>query len=428
MKKSKIVFASLAASFAVLFSSCNGLLDLVTHNKEKPFAVMDIADAKNVFIAQKNDDGSGTRAASDDKNVIYKILEDGSIEPVKYMNEKGKEMKVRINEPTKLESINEDFIFVGYGDGMMYYNAYLVNKKTGAAYDMVTKLGTPIDQPQAYMNAPTVQTDKKNRAYIMTRDMNDYYPLQVVRIDLSGNDSLRADVYSDPDKAAQNFTVDAEGNMLYTYANENPPIKGSIAKLASTGRIQALGFVRSKWLAPDGNIYYHDSSDYNIYKLNFNNGIEAEKVFPEISMGVENGEYLFTVKGKIIRLTSYSGFVKMHDGDKAPAEISTIDMSSSQIFDACTTENYYYLSGVDNANKNRFVRIDPDTDEVFDILKPNTYEVHTFSADEGKAYTFNGIRMADGNLVIGTVNWDGTGLKILDEDSGINAVYMNRIN
>lgn len=92
------------------------------------------------------------------------------------------------------------------------------------------------------------------------------------------------------------------------------------------------------------------------------------------------------------------------------------------------TENYYYIAGVDTANNNFFIKVNPLTDTYTQILNGNDYELLSFVASESGGITFNALRMSDGKKVIGKVGINGGSVQILDEESNVQISYLERIN
>jgi len=106
---------------------------------------MDISGAKALVIASKNTAGSALiRAGENNPNKVYKLTEDGLMIEVTFYDESGNEVSSELYYPEYIEDINDDYIFMKFGNNIQP-NHYIVNKRTGAAFQMENWITTYVD-------------------------------------------------------------------------------------------------------------------------------------------------------------------------------------------------------------------------------------------------------------------------------------------
>ena len=159
----------------VSFISCS-------HGTDKPddrpagfdaLKYLDIADAKTLYISSADAASRSARNASTSQK-MFKITESGYVEEVKYLDENKNEISIS-QQPTVIQPVNDDYIFVGFGWSGYVESSYLVRKSDGAVFDM-TKVGNPVGNDVNggnYGNAPMFITDKNNNLYYLTYNYTD---------------------------------------------------------------------------------------------------------------------------------------------------------------------------------------------------------------------------------------------------------------
>lgn len=424
MKKSKITVAAIAMVASFAFTGCGPLSNLFSI-RDNPFSKMDIAGATNLCIGKSTSKGR----AADDMDKIYKILEDGGIEEVKYYNHNGKEVKIKKNAPDIIAPVGDDFLFIGYGQEYdQYLNSYLVNKKTGAAYDMNTDFGSVgrFIGTEAFAQEPVVKTDGKGYAYYIAVSREEADTSPIVKVDLSGIENLKVTNATPKNFRCTSFEVSSSGALMYTNQNNS---YGKQARTSANG-IKNIPRDCFYFTNREGDLYY--ISSYTLYKFvdDFDEDDEKLGECSEPLYISTSTSFKLTFDKKVIILSQNGDITEIYNEALTPRKITLDGLSFKQIDVTGATENYLYVAGVDSTLKNRFVRISLADNSWTNVVEPASYEVTSFTADEKTGYTIGANRMADGVKVIFTIDFDATenSIKILDESSGIEVAQMQRVN
>lgn len=388
---------------------------------------LDIQNAKNLYIGTSN---SGTRSAGDAATTqkLFKITEEGYVEEVKYLDENKKEITIS-QQPAVIQNVNDEYVFVGFG-----WSSYLVRKTDGAVFDM-TKAGNP----EQIQNRDWIQTDRNSNMYFLTWDYSNTNAFcKIVKINLNDSFLLSATTVSTTTDNVNNFMVDWNGNVIYTFGGTNVRVRKSNGSYEN-GEPNFSFY--SSWIGLDGNLYYSSYLDgksgtnqdgytyyYAIKKMVIDN---AYQINYEICGYADNisidtwSDQKTVVQDKLFFIGDSEIYEVINDGTDIRKVDLNLDMS---IVQSTSTENFYYILGRDNNRNTVIVKVDPKNDNYTLLLDQNNYDVFSFTASETDGITFNALRMSDGKKIIGQVGINGGEVTILDEESDAEITYLERIN
>ncbi|MBO5731202.1 MAG: hypothetical protein J6R67_08395 [Treponema sp.] len=398
---------------------------------------LDIQNAKNLYIGTSN---SGTRSARNAATTqkLFKITEEGYVEEVKYLDENKKEITIS-QQPTVIQNVNDDYIFVGFGWSGYVESSYLVRKTDGAVFDM-TKAGNPNEIYNDFKNSQRIKTDGKNNMYFLSYDTQS---LRIVKVNLNGIDALNSSFISASTDYVDVFDVDWNGNLIYDGYSVSDSSHRLLRVRKSNGGLLNLSDVGAFWIGLDGNIYY-SSNNHEEYK-NSENGEESygypiKKITIDLSSGDKEeiygyiddffwtyGSFKINVKDKIYIIRD-SLISEVYNSNNSPRKVSLTSLQLKSVTAVTSSENYYYVAGLTSTNETVLLKINPDNDSFNHILPENEYEVFSFTASETDGITFNALRMSDGKKIIGQVGINGGEVTILDEESDAEITYLQRIN
>ena len=410
---------------------------------------LDIQNAKNLYIGTSN---SGTRSAGDSATTqkLFKITEDGYVEEVKYLDENKKEITIS-QQPAVIQTVNEEYIFVGFGWSGYVESSYLVRKSDGAVFDM-TKVGNPEYHSEG-KKEHLIDIDRQNKIYYKTID-NHTSRRKIIKIDLNGNNFLTATTVSASVDSVDSFIVDRDGNIIYSALVETSD--ETIQRLRKTnGDFEKVpqGYY---WIGLDGYLYYQttNSDEYKEMEFDYDAGIAIEYGYPIRKITIDNSYNLNdTIYGYVIgtfkisnsyRSYGVSGYkintkdrmyfidnldiLEVHNENNSPRRVVLDSLDISTVRTVYATENYYYIAGVDSNENNFLVQVNPINDSYEHLLPQGVYDVYSFTASETDGITFNALRMNDLKKIIGKVGIDGGDVTIIDEESDIEITYLERIN
>ena len=433
--KGKIFFFVLCVG--IVFISCSNVAEDKNDVRSNASVLkfLNIQNAKNLYIGTSN---SGTRSAGDSatSQKLFKITEDGYVEEVKYLDENKKEITIS-QQPTVIQTVNEEYIFVGFGWWDSISTSYLVRKTDGAVFDM-TKAGNPVGGANGYVNAPMFIPDNKNNLYFLTWDpQNIGHGWVVVKINLNGTSVLSSSIVSAPTDYVNLFDVDSDGNVIYDgmhkelshYFSRIRKVNGSFENIESNLSVM------TSWMGFDGNFYFWSLDDGNeeywhgIKKMTID---ETYKTNYEICSYVNDwfsrsGCSKIILKDKIFFIGGASILEVFNEG-KEMKKIELANLNIQSTLAVTSTENYYYILGVDTSSLKFLIRVNPNDHSYINLLSQNEYDVYAFTASETDGITFNALRMSDGKKIIGKVGIDGGDVTIIDEESDVEITYLERIN
>ncbi len=432
MKKTYLFVVMILCTF---FISCShGSKDNMSALK-----FLDIVDAKTLYISTSSANRSA-RSGSETQR-IFKITDDGYTEEVKYLDD-GKEAITLSLQPTAIYNINSDYIFVGFGRGESIESSYLVRKSDGAVFSM--------EDSGNVANIDLLKTDNNDNLYYLTYFWDDtgYGRQKIQKINLKGINVLSATTVSASTDDVQSFEVDGNGNIIYecfanTYGNYVCRLRKTNGSFVNNTDIGLI------WVGLDG-CFYHQSnsqndskeSEYNsetntwthysypIKKLtidsSYNISDEIYAYIPYTDNAPFVGGYKITVKNKIYFISE--NIVEVYNSSGSPRVVTLQGLSINRIIGVSSTENFYYIAGMDSTNKTFIIKINPVDDSYTHLLTQNDYDIFSFTASETDGIIFNALRMSDGKKVIGKVGINGGTVTMLDEESDVKISYLERIN
>lgn len=495
MKKTISAFAGILAMALSLafFGSCSGggndasnalLLLAAASNSIPNLKYLNIANAKNLYItggastsSSAEKDISADAANTSKKKKIFKITENGYKEEVKYLDMYKNEITVG-RDPLVIENVNDQYVYVGFDHPWgtnFIYSSYLVRKTDGAVFD-ITKAGNPyIDTyRRGFSNNKLLKTDKKNNAYFeYNYSQNGESKSKIVKVNLSGIESLEAADASPTTDYVEYFDVDWNGNLIYHgYLASNRENRISRVK-KTNGGIWNLANPNAYWIGLDGKIYYHSSNDDERKSAEYTHN-------PDTGESIWSGEYDYPIKKIAIDenynvtdeilgyftvspSTSYSSInmrfnlssplykvevknkILIIDGDSynpvgvsrifevynqagAPRIVALNGLTLKSVSAVASTENFYYIAAKDSNSNSSIIKVNPDTDAWTSLLPQNEYDVYAFTASEADGITFNALRMHDGKKIIGKVGINGGAVSVIDEESDAQVLCLERIN
>lgn len=393
---------------------------------------LDIQNAKNLYIGTSN---SGTRSAGDAATTqkLFKITEDGYVEEVKYLDENKKEITIS-QQPNVIQNVNDEYVFVGFGWSQDYIErSYLVRKTDGAVFDM-TKVGNPNEIYNDFKNSQRIKTDGKNNMYFLSYDTQS---LRIVKVNLNGIDALNSSFISASTDYVDVFDVDWNGNVIYDgmhkelshYFSRIRKVNGSFENIESNLSVM------TSWMGFDGNFYFFSLDEGNeeywhgIKKMTID---ETYKTNYEICSYVNDwfsrsGCSKIILKDKMFFIGGASILEVFNEG-KEMKKIELANLNIQSTLAVTSTENYYYILGVDTSSQKFLIRVNPNDHSYINLLSQNEYDVYAFTASETDGITFNALRMSDGKKIIGKVGIDGGDVTVIDEESDVEITYLERIN
>jgi len=422
-----MVFLLAAALSAV---SCG-----VTDKKNDELHRLDIADAGTLFIASNhlakrttaNEQTGGlmNTAASSGGATLFKITDDGYIEEVTYFDEDGNEISYTLF-PSDIFNVNHDYLIVVFGEGT---TGYLVRKSDGAVFTLM-EVGTPYKGFGGYRNWPPVHSDTQNNAYYITFDDlgQDMRIHHVLRINLDNPARLTAQIISPTEEDVGFFYVNANGDVLYDGLNITPRII-----LSDGGLVNTPPFISDFWIGGDKQFYGNEFRQHGLFQI-------KKLVIADRELVIENyGEgsdiWFQTDRSTILNLQEkvYLVFegdqggevIEVYNPQSNPKRVDGLGMHS--IRNAVASDQYYYLSGTDDANRPTLMKVEAQINTPVSLLPPGGYDIYTMTVSQQDVLTFSALRMQDGKRVIGEIGPDGS-ITILDEELEADIIVLERIN
>lgn len=465
MKKMAKVYVALAAIATLAFGlfSCSGggndvnPLAYYTLLNNSVLKYLDLSNAKSLYISggsgtsANKADGISASVSGPEHKKIFKITDSGYVEEVKYLNGEKKEIAV-YNQPVAIYTINKDYIFVGFGySATSISTGYLVRKSDGAVFDM-KNAGVPnMNTNNDWKNASFFRTDKKNNIYYRIYDYSNGNSLQkIIRVDLSGVDSLVGETVSPSTDSVYVFDVDKDGNIIYNGYSASDTSQGIKRIRKANGGLKNVDSIYNYnyWVGLDGCIYYLDdyqSGGWNSTTQQYeNSGYTIKKVTIDADYNVSESDYGLLSNNNIYRSSSYKIEIKnriiivttnssgnifeVYNQSASPRNFSYAGLTLKSVTAVNSTENFYYIAGTDNSGNTILIKVNPEDDSWTNLLPDNNYEVYTFTASETDGITFNALRMSDGKKIIGKVGINGGAVTVIDEESNAQISYLERIN
>jgi hypothetical protein len=351
--------------FALGIASCN----LITNTEDEKgdgdnggIAYFSIDDAVALYIAEPGTVGgsSVSVSATNDRNVLFKITDNGYVQEVTQTNDGGTEVTTT-NEPDAVFDVNPTYVIVRFGSE----EGYLVRKTDGAAFEL-NSAGVPNTRSDVFDNTPPVQTDSIGNLYYLFYDSAEAGS-KVLRIDVSDPDNLTAETYAQEQQdAISGFVVSPAGHVAYNFdgagANRIQKANGGIVNLP--GHIW-LPF----WVGLDGSIKYNynesaGSVEYMIYTVSIEpDGTVSTTSQAGVGLHQGIGATLFQLQSRTVAIETLSNRAfELENPSNSAREISLSELADIKLADA--SDSYVYVSGLNSTNDPVLLRMDPVSDEV----------------------------------------------------------------
>ena len=341
---------------------------------------------------------------------------------------------------------------MGFGwGGTSITSSYLVRKTDGAVFSLANAGNPSYNNYNDYKNSSIIKTDKQNNLYFLTDAyLNNTWIRKIVKVNLSGVDSLQSTTVSASTDRVSKFDVDWNGNIIYEGSlAESTSSPASVRRLKKlNGGLVNLGDMSSYWIGLDGCIYYcsptihsweydpetgaciNSNYGYPIKKITVDSSFNvSEEIYGYLTSGIFSytSSYKIDLKNKIY-IISGASICEVYNEAGKPRNVLLEALHIKSIASASSSENYYYIMGSDSSNNTFLVRVNPEDDSYIHLLPQNEYDVYSFTASEENGVIFNALRMSDGKKVIGKVGINGGAVKMIDEESDVKISYLERIN
>ena len=439
-------------------------------------AKFNISNAKNLYIASKgsssrsllqggggNDAGStNTAVTANGDEKLYKIVanEDGTekTEEVTCSDSEGKAV-TPAETPIAVYSVTDTYLFIGYGTSTANLSkAYLVNKSTGAAFDMANA-GMPVAPVEDFRNASIIKTagEKKDATSIYYITLNNSVR-KVVKVDLSNPENLTSTVVSTATDNVMNFDADIAGNIMYKAKDSSDTL---VLRFRSTsGGLKNFNVTQyssdCRWVGLDGYIYY----DNKKITVDSSNTITTE-TYSDSSFGLKR-KYCWKLNfsNKIIMVVDQYDYLtqgaayEVMNSSKTPKQVAGFpDLSNGyngtdigKVKAACASDNYWFVASK-NDSSDTFLMSSAITDDIVETtpgvkgkdlgetknkslkkILDSAYDVYALTAVETEGITFNALRMSDGKKIIGKVGINGGAVTTINEEGDAKVICLERVN
>jgi hypothetical protein len=272
---------------------------------------------------------------------------------------------------------------------------------------------------------------------------------KIIRVNLSGVDSLVGETVSPSTDNVDVFDVDKNGNIIYSGYSTSDISKSIIRIRKANGGLKNVigGGFYNDWVGLDGCIYYqgpYQDGQWNSTTQQYENrGYTIKKVTIDADYNVSESDYgllsdyisryssyKIEIKNRIIIVTTNSNgnIFEVYNQSASPRSFSYAGLTLKSVTAVNSTENFYYIAGTDNSGNTILIKVNPEDDSCTNLLPDNNYEVYTFTASETDGITFNALRMSDGKKIIGKVGINGGAVTVIDEESNAQISYLERIN
>ncbi len=407
----------------------------IAEKKSDELHKLDIADAGTLFIASnqnmkrsvENEQTGGYMhtAGESGGGTLFKITNDGYVEEVNYFDEDGNEISYTLF-PSDIYNVNHDYLIVIFGEGT---TGYLVRKSDGAVFTLMD-VGTPNKGFGGYRNWPPVHSDTENNAYYLVADDlgQDMWIHHVLRINLDNPARLTAQVISPTEENVDFFYVNTTGDVLYNGMNTTPRII-----LSEGGLVNTPPFMTEFWTGGDEQFYgieYRHHGAYQIKRL----GIENRELVTE-NYGKASDIWFQTDRATILNLQEKVYLIfdgdqggevfEVYNSEANPKRVHELGMHT--IRNAVASDQYYYLSGTDDANRPALIKVEAQTNTPASLMQPGNFDIYTMTVSQKDVLIFSALRMQDGKRVIGEIGPDGS-ITILDEELDADIIVLERIN
>jgi len=362
------------------------------------YTKFNLTDAKALFITEKD-------------NKLFKITNDGEVKEVTIIDVSGNEIT---RSPLDLINLSDGNIILVYGTD----DAYFVRLSDGKAFGF--REHTPKDRiyEQSYAGEKVSKVGDNSYIYIT----NSYDGGRLVKLNAANPENITFDILSESSDALIAFIADIYGNIAYEAWFEDlkfRSVNGEFKTLPGETNTSTDFWTSMN----DDSLFYFNTTLID----NANGDVGVRKVIPSpfevVNYGntnMNNSCGLVNVlkiknKNRVALVGGCQGINYLEDFENSGHEIMyKVDIPVEYVNLAYCSDNYYYVFGVDGADKSMMLKINPD-DNSYEQLINGEYEIIKMDARSNDEVLFSGIRASDNKIVIGEINASGT-INILSEN------------
>lgn len=419
---------------------------------------MDITDAESIYISTPTEAGETVSAKAGVTartireraaargfagSVLFKITKEGKAVEISLKWGNDKNENTAQLQPLAVHETGTDYVIIEFYNPTIRQNiGYLINKKTGKAYSL-EEVGVP-QQNGERAHKQRIFTDADNNLYYKTLLP---YPRNgktqdIVRINVSDSDKpavqfmvLPQDKIENPGHPGENyaytFAVDNQGNLTYDIGYFARAVFNNGGFSVAEGVL-----VYDLYLGPDGHLYSRQETDGNgtIIRYEFDS-LNRTVTRNEVATFSQNfhherfDTYYISINNNLISVDGKSYLILYHSEDMSRCGAKSFEgMFNIDIVSVAVAGECYYLAGRDQIdNQEKVMEINPFTGTYRQLPGLDDYAVYQISG-QGEQLTFAAARKKDGQLVVGKMKSDGTGLTIIDDKSNGNVTYLTPIN
>lgn len=385
---------------------------------------LDITDAQNLAVINPN--SSFGRNGNDGSASLYKLTTNGNFEAVSFINADGTSLDEGATD-TQIEvnniiNLNSDFVVLGgyfkvydtIGNTQEHYSL-LVRKNDGAIFDFEVgnALSNANPDSRQFINSKPFDVDSNENIYF-TGYSDEFYKLQL--------NSLPTPSYTNIGLSGQHisyFDTDSQGNI---YFNDG---EGYLKVLKATGGVEVISEndPHFYWVGNNGQFYYCEGDNGQFYMADGSTGnYSPTLLFTEYATTYYNGQYFQVNKGNssLFISVSYNSNGRHYEFSETTNTISEIDLPYNPEAIIQTAETLYMYNGTNVYKMNL-------SDNSYDMISSNAYEIYTMSLDQNDNLLFSGLRYSDGKKVIGEMSITGD-VTIIEEEMNNEAVSLIRLD
>ncbi|HEY5749037.1 MAG TPA: hypothetical protein VIU12_23375 [Chryseolinea sp.] len=392
-------------------------------------AKLDIAGAKGLMVYE-NSTLSGGRVKTSG-STLYKILPSGESKLVQFVNGDGSAI-----DTTKMTAVVEVYGMKKLTDAyILMWGNFQVNDEAGNPLSYTNLLVRTADGAIYNFGESLPSWRDDNPAYYQDRNNNIYYrdgSMMIMKMSLSDPDNITVEAYLPEGQTAGAYTVDQDGNCLYTATN------GLKIRKASGGLYADMsGVYGSVFTTLDNRLILLEGQDKRIIQYKVENGNVTKEILFSLTeyaqanipaddyssyTGNVGGSWYFTraedenfiyfVGGWAWSTVSKSDYVA-HSLGRFP-EMKILGITATHIY------------GRDNY---KFYKVDKSTFQLEQIglSATDTYEIYSATMSQEGEITFSALRYSDAIKIVATIKTDGT-VVIIDEHSDRKLQALERIN
>ncbi len=436
---------------------------------EGRISFLDVMNARALILGGEEgmlkSDGTSVAPGS----ALFKITEDGVIQEIRYWQidtiyietEDGIEIEIDSVElttiiyPVHIFNADDNHLIICFdeekeGDPFHPYQYdYLIRKSDGAVFELPPGFRpetrwTHYNQMFANEDASVViQHDEAGYIYYLGKG-----DIQKLSTQNPDNITLQAlTTGGHTGEGVMNYRVNGQGHIIFN--------SGGISTQGSTRiRFQSGGLAYPEkklnpyWRGFDNNFYFAYTPDYEpgrsmlpvIERIGIDNGdVTYDQVgvieHPNAWHTHVAGSYIFKLRNldKIVVMElrdhmEREGKVvaEVYNTDQQVKAFAMAELGITSINIGISSDNYYYLSGMDG-NQPVLLRIDASVfpHRAEHLLPRGTHDIYKMVVTSDDFVAFHGLRMSDGNIIIGEISPSGVVTQL--DDIGTEVIQLVRI-